>query len=671
MKLFDAQTRARLDIHDQEAGCVRLAAQDLARDIEKVSHHVPEWGSQGTGRIVIGSLTNEAFASELPEDVYTEAIRGKWEHYIFQVCGDCLYLVGSDERGAMWAIYECSRRLLGVNPLYLWTEHVPQYQEEVVVKDMLVVDGPQDYRFRGWFINDEDLFEGFCRRGVPEKGYDYHKDYCPLIAMVVETALRLKQNLLIPCSHVDMDQPEQEGLVELVTRRGMYISMHHQEPVGVNQQRLDQWYKAQGDDTENINYVDQPDKYRKIWRHFIHKWAKYPNVIWQLGLRGRGDRPVWYQNDRVPDTAEARGALISKALQEQWDIIAEETGRRDFLSSTTLWMEGMPLYRAGALKFPQGTMVILSDFGPDQMWGEEYYETPRFPGIEYGLYYHVCFWGCGPHLVQGTRPEKILYNYRQARTYGDTTYSVLNVSNIREHVSGIACVAQATWNLDGMTEEGQFRAWCEQTYHSADGTQGIAMMKAYYDAFAHLDDRRLPGRMLLMDGMCKRVAQMLMKIIGGDELHQADIQNKRLFNFTDTDAFIAFYQQATKEGEARFAKVMTMAQELGESIPQERRAYFRSHMILQIETIRGLYGWVNGLARAAAVRRNSQNAVDFRQAITQAIRALERIKAVREETTSGIWQHWWQGDRLIGLPNILAQTRAILTDGSNPVRKVM
>lgn len=77
MKLFDAQTRARLDIHDQEAGCVRLAAQDLARDIEKVSRHVPEWGSQGPGRIVIGSLTNEAFASELPEDVHTEAIRGK------------------------------------------------------------------------------------------------------------------------------------------------------------------------------------------------------------------------------------------------------------------------------------------------------------------------------------------------------------------------------------------------------------------------------------------------------------------------------------------------------------------------------------------------------------------------------------------------------------------
>ena len=237
-----------------------------------------------------------------------------------RIQNDVLYLIGSDERGAMWAVYECSRLVLGVDPLYLWTDHTPQRKEALLIDELNIVDGPKTYRFRGWFVNDEDLIEGFCRGGVPEKGYDFHGDYHKTLAMIVETALRLRQNLLIPCSHVDMEKPEQEALVELVTKRGMFVSMHHQEPVGVNQQRLDRWYEAHGDPTENINYADHPEKYREIWRHFIRKWAKYPNVIWQLGLRGRGDRPVWYQNDRVPDAVAARGKLISNAIQEQWEI---------------------------------------------------------------------------------------------------------------------------------------------------------------------------------------------------------------------------------------------------------------------------------------------------------------------------------------------------------------
>ena len=40
-----------------------------------------------------------------------------------------------------------------------------------------IVDGPKTFKFRGWFINDEDLLMGFSRGGVPERGYDFHKDY--------------------------------------------------------------------------------------------------------------------------------------------------------------------------------------------------------------------------------------------------------------------------------------------------------------------------------------------------------------------------------------------------------------------------------------------------------------------------------------------------------------
>ena len=665
MILFDARTPAALCADPNESGAVRLAIADLLRDIEKVSgisgHSLRPLTEIRENSVVIGTLGNAALEETLQKNgVDAKEIAGRWENYLIQEKDGVLYLIGSDERGAMWAIYECSRSLLGVDPMYLFTDHQPARRDSVAVDGLRVVDGPSDYRFRGWFINDEDLIEGCCRQGVPEKGYDFHRDYAPMLARIVESALRMKQNLLIPASHIDMDDPAQEALVKLVTDRGLFISMHHQEPVGVHQVRLDRWFAARGDATENINYVDHPEKYHEIWRHYIRKWAKYPHVIWQLGLRGRGDRPVWYQNDRVPDTVEARGALISRALQEQWDIIAEETGSDDFLSSTTLWMEGMPLYRAGALKFPKGTMVILSDFGPDQMFGEEYYDTPRLPGIEYGLYYHVCFWGCGPHLVQGARPEKALYNYRQAESFGDTAYSVLNVSNIREHVLGIDGVAQATWKLEGLTEEGILRAWCEKEYEAPDGTDIAALYKAYYDCFAHLDDSRLPGRMLLMDGMCKRVALMLMKIIAGEELQRVDIQNKRLFDFESTDGFIDFYSRETAAGAERFASALEKAKACLPQIPENRQLFFRSNLILHIETMLGMYTWVNALCLAAKNRREQGEDAAFKKAVTDAFQALERIAQAREISTGAGWEHWWQGDTLINLPGITETTKALL-----------
>lgn len=665
MILFDRAHAANIWIDPAEKECVRLAVKDFTGDLLAVSgcpgKITPSWES-GKSKVAVGTVTNPALLERLNRDgVDVSGIEGKWEHFLLETRGDTLYLVGSDERGAMWAVYECSRRLLGIDPMYLFTDHAPLKQERIEVSCLRVMDGPESCRFRGWFINDEDMIMGYCRKGKPEKDYDFHKDYAPMLSMIVETALRMKQNLLIPASHIDMDDPAQEALVKMVTDRGMFISQHHQEPVGVNQQRLDRWFKNQGDTTENINYADHPEKYRQIWRHFIRKWAQYPNVIWQLGLRGRGDRPVWYQNSRIPDTTEARGALISAAIRDQWEIIAQETGRDDFLCSSTLWMEGMPLYRADALKFPPSAMVVLSDFGPDQMFGKEYGETPRRSQTAYGVYYHVCFWGCGPHLVQGNRPEKILYNYAEARRMGDTAYSILNVSNIREHVLGISTVAKATWRSDGLSARNAIQAWCEETLDLPCGEAAAALYTAYFDAFSHLDDEDLPGRMLLMDGMCKRVALMLMRIMAGEEMQKPDIQNKRLFDFPSADAFIAYYLEAMEAGAARFAEALKQAKAYLPQIPENRRRFFQTNLILQLQTILGLYGWVNALCRAARCMRSGESEDTYRESVRQGVLALQSISSERKKVTSEKWLHWWDGDTLIDVDAMTEKTAGFLS----------
>ena len=322
----------------------------------------------------------------------------------------------------------------------------------------------------------------------------------------------------------------------------------------------------------------------------------------------------------------------------------------------------MPLYKANALTFPKGTMVILADFGPDQTWGDEYDAAPRLPGTEYGVYYHVCFWGCGPHLVQGNRPEKIRWNYRHAVETGDTAYSVLNVSNIREHTRNIAYVAENTWDIGRAEPEAFARRWSAAQFGPEHSGEVTELYRNYYDAFAHLSDCRIPGRMLLMDGMCKRVALMLMKIIAGGALQKVDIQNKRLFEFPDTDAFICFYDDVTATAIPRFEAVRARAYALLPQLPEARRNFFLNNLILQTETILGLYRWMNCLARAARNKREEGKRADFEADIRHAVGALEHILAVRAQAATEPWARWYEGDTLINLPDIVRMTKGILHD---------
>lgn len=667
-KLFSINEAASIFYDAFECLCITKAIEDLQKDIfrvcgknAKIKKYLP---TDYSGKVIVGTLTNKKFANFVQDNgMDASEIEGKWEHYIIRTVGeknDSLLIAGSDERGTMWGIYEFSRLFLGIDPLYLWTDYEVEQKYEVNILKTYIADGPKTYKYRGWFINDEDLLEGYSKCGVPEKGYDFHKDYANTLEMLVETGLRLKQNLLIPCSHLDVMKPEEEDLIRIVTERGMFISMHHQEPVGVHQFTLDRYYKERGID--DINYFEYKDKYEELWRQYIRKWSKYDNVIWQLGLRGRGDRPVWYNAAGIPTSIQDRGKLISDAIQKQLDIIREENPGKEIISSSTLWMEGMGLYNASALTFPEETKVIFADFAPNQMWGEGYYTTPREEKRDYGVYYHVGFWGCGPHLVQGNRPEKIYFNYKDAVNKGDSDYSILNVANFREFVYNVKCVADITWDIESFDVKSYRLDWCKQQYKVEDTTKLAAIYEEYYQCFHEMESELIPGQMIFMDGMSRRVALKLMEIIRGNELKQVDIQNKRLYDFPDTDSFIIYYENATREGIRRFKKLYQKAvAELG-TIAKDRQAFFVNNIIVQIEIMLGLYAWVYNLCLAATNRRLKADDAAYEGYIDEAVFALSKLYMDRTKALTGKWEHWYDGDSLINISEDIRLTKELYLD---------
>lgn len=663
--VWDGSSAAGLYYDAQENICIRKAVQDLKKDMESVGMKnvlCRDFLPDNTGGILlIGSLKNRNFTKYLERrGISLSELEGKWEHYTIRTIGeeeDTLLIAGSDDRGTMWGIYTFSERFLGIDPLYLWTDKHPDSVDVLVQEKLCITDGPKHFRFRGWFINDEDLIQGFSRGGNLESGYDFHKDYADVLEMLVETGLRMKQNLLIPCSYLDICKPDEKKLVQIVTERGMYISMHHQEPVGVHQFTMDHYWEERG--IKDINYFEYRKEYEQLWRQYVRKWSGYQNVIWQLGLRGRGDRPVWYQAKGIPDSPEERGRLISDAIRRQYEIVKEENPGREVFCSSTLWMEGMELYKRGALTFPEDAIVVFADFAPEQMLGEEYFNTPRETKRNYGLYYHVAFWGCGPHLVQGNPLGKIDYIYRNVIAHGDCDYSVLNVANFREHIYNIGYVAELTWDEERFDPDTYSREWCRKEFCTEEPALLQDIYREYYQCFYEMADEKIEGQMLFMDGMARRVGMKLIELIHGEKFSQIDIQNKKLFDFGNAEDFITYYRHASGEGYSRFMELYRKAVIASGTVSKERKQFFISHMIVQIETMLGLYGWVHALSCAAKDRLEERNEKKYEGYIDDAVYALSKLCIDRKKAVTGKWEHWYDGDILMNLEETLAITERL------------
>ena len=342
MKLFDQATNTPIILETGTDEAIRLAAADLQRNLRQ--------------------LSGQTNGFPLTEDGAAKGIRigirenGEIETYTVRVEQEQVHIHGSDTLGTVFGIYAFATRCLDILPIYRLIDRFPDQRESMELSPQTFSSGTHPVRFRGWFLNDEDLLTDFHLSGGHRAiDYPYYENVMDtdVLDMILETALRLEVNLVIPSSFVDIHNPDEEKLVRAVVRRGLYISQHHVEPVGVSYFAADAYMKRYGAEGEVVSFLSNRARMEEIWRYYIEKWAQYgERVIWQFGLRGKADQAVWKSDPNVPMDDAARGAIITDAIATQHRLVCEVTGKNDFHSTATLWLEGAALYGKGNLRIP-------------------------------------------------------------------------------------------------------------------------------------------------------------------------------------------------------------------------------------------------------------------------------------------------------------------------------
>jgi len=621
-----------------EPECVRLAAEDLVSDTQKITSRSPAIVRRledcGVGSVVLASLDRPESAALLEQLApgFGDALKGKWEAYRVETVGSRLLVAGSDERGTMFGLYAFIEKYLGVDPLAYWASRPPQPQATLSWERVRISADEPTFRYRGWFINDEDLLTEFRLDGG-ERRIDYpyyHRVISPSVsARVFEAALRLQMNLIIPSSFVDLRNPAEARLVEDAVRRGLFVTMHHVEPLGVSAFGFGNFWKDRG---QNVPFAitQQPDKFREIWLDYAQRWAKFgPQVIWQLGLRGIADRPVWLADPNVPKSDAGRGKLISDAMAAQWEIVRSVDRRAQPPATTTLWMEGAGLHAAGHLTFPEGVAVIFSDNSPGWELQDDFYNVQREPDRAYGIYYHHQLWGSGPHLVQGVSAWRTHKIFREAVRRGSTHYAMLNVSNIREFVLGLDASARMLRDFAAF-DPGEFlTAWCEQRF----GSEAKAAEDLYRKHFSTFLADPATGKRAMLDGEWMHAGVRLAKGLAA-----------RLHKGVPSDGTAAgLLRKLHPQIEIQYA-VGVGAQELAGRLEGNAREFLENNLIAQHQIMLGLLCWVEHVAEAdAALDRG--DAAEARRRIEATREATALIAAGKALASRGEFADWYRGDR--------------------------
>lgn len=646
--LFDKSSCIDICCYDDECSYVKLAVDDLAKDFTRVNANniTPDIINQASSSCIVIKTVNKTQKAEITKE---------FESFSIKTENGIIYITGNGYLGTMWGIYTFSEKYLGISPCLLFDDFEIQKSESITVDDINIEDCPKTYGFRGFFINDEDLLTEWVQSGGKRNiDYPYYHSTVDtsVIDRVVETALRLKINLIIPASFLDIDNPPEKAIADCVAKRGIFLSQHHIEPCGVSYFTLENYCKK-NNLPDTPSFITNRESMEKAWKYYAEKWSEYDNVVWQLGLRGKADRPVWANDSSVSDDVKGRGKLISDAIQTQYNYIMDATDNNAKYFSSTLWMEGSYLFANNTLTFPENTMILFSDIGINQMYGTDFYDISRNPEYKYGIYYHVQYWGHGPHLAPLTGIDKLLYNLKIANENNDNSYCILNVSNIREFTYEIKAYSEILWDIDGFSAEKYSDEYISKYFNGNENIKNTIV--EYYNAIAVLDTESLKyhasdlfnykydinpngiKNFVLKDGMTASWGKIILKHINNNTLNEITFHHKEIY-------------EAAKASAEKLKSVIDKMKFYEKELNANQALHYRVKWINSANIMYGLYSWY------CLVYETSQNPKECKEKLTKAIECIENILEYRKCAEYGEFENWYRGDTKLKTANLITLT---------------
>jgi len=622
-------------VSSDEPGPVRLAAEDLAGDFAKLlgtrPNIVTRMEDAGQQTIMVGELGNLSPALRpkglsAPESFSIAAAGASGSKHTVVLCG-------ADMRGTIYAIYQFAQEHLGIDPMYYWTDHLPQQRTQIALPSSLAETFPAPvFKYRGFFINDEDLLTGWAPGDKDKTGISleaWNKVY--------ETILRLKGNMVVPGTWIFPDDPQ----IALAGKRGLILTQHHAIPLGLNVAR---WPKD-----VPYNYSTHPEILERAWKDAVATYSPTQEILWDVGLRGLSDVSYASMDPSVQNNDKALGALISKAIAEQIGIV--RAVRPDAKFVTDLWQEGARLVQQGDLTIPPDVTTVWADTGYGDLQ-----DGGKVAAGE-GAYYHTAMMNNRANQLTEMVPiERIVAEMGRYQKAGATAYFLLNTSDIRPVPMGSNAVMEIAWK--GVPQGGAdeyYREWTGEEFGAKASSALVQVYKDYFDAPAHIGQPakeygdqlyHTEGRQLMLTYMIDSPLYTVPSQAPKWEpprfvqSRSGEPQGKEWMLETARNEI-----QQCGDARPRWDAVWQEANQAKSLIPADRQEFYNAAVLTMI-TINRESNDMLYLISKSIVDAQAGRTADAEREAQEAVSDVKRIEAAQSSAEYGKWANWYRGDWL-------------------------
>lgn len=630
-----------------ENGPVRKAAEDLQSDLTKVFGAAPrivtDAADAGPLTIMIGE------ESEIPANMRPAGAAAP-ESFSISVQktagGHAVVLSGPDMRGTMYAIYQFSQDYLGVDPMYYWTDKEPAKRSSIALSATLSkVFPPPLFKYRGFFINDEDLLTGWA----PGEKTDHSGISLKVMNKIYETVLRLKGNMIVPGTWIFPTDPQ----VKLVGERGLIMTQHHAMPLGVNVAR---WPEG-----VPYNYSTHPEILERAWKDAVASYDPHQEILWSVGLRGLSDTSYATMDPSVVGNDKRLGMLISKAIATQIKIVRAVHPNAQFV--TDFWQEGARLVHEGLVTIPPGVIHVWAD------GGDGYLQDNGEIAKGEGAYYHVAMLdGRANQLSEMVPVHRIYSEMGRYIKAGATGYFLVNTSDIRPVAMTAKAVMDVAWG--GVPATGgadqYYKDWASYEFGAKAAAPVAKAYEEYFKAPAIIPAGQHGAGDEYGDQIYHSEAQqlLLMTMISPPWYHIPSQDPKwtpaHILGIGDDKGFFLHYGpqwvpetikrelKLCGEAQPRWDAVWKDALAAEASVEPARRPYYQAEMLTMIAINRDSNHILYLVSKAVQAYRAGDKA-EARADAEATLKDFDEIHALEAKDEYGKWKNWYRGEWLDGI----------------------
>jgi hypothetical protein len=635
--LVTAGTTIMIDTREPEP--LQKAAADLAADFErvfaqrvKVVHTPSQSGASVVWIVLEQNVPRQVVRPSGWEQLHIQAVENPGSG---SPARNAIVLTGSDVRGAIYSVYQFSQQFLGVDPLYFWTDHAPLRRTQAELPDNFSLTQGPVFHFRGWFLNDEDLFTGWKPgttegTGIALSTWDH----------IFEAILRLKGDMVVPGTWIFPYEPQ----IRAAGERGLIVTQHHVNTLGLDTYR---WPKA-----KLMSYLSDPKSLETAWTRSAQQYPKGGEILWSVGFRGQNDYPFWQDDPNAPSTDEGRAKIIRAAIDKQIEIVRELRPNPEILMNA--WRESATFIHEGVLKIPDGVTLIWPDNGHGLLDDRGKIAKGQ------GEYFHTAMYDyMSNHYSEMIPLERIQRELGRAAKAGANRWLLINTANVRPVVMTTRAVMELAWNPEAWiapnsTENTKYlERWSKEEF----GERAAPAIADYYKAYFAAPARYGPAEDATAgDNFYHTAAKnLLLSLLEGDSALMVRMHGR--IDFKDLGDLNVKLLDACHAADQRWNQARLLADKAKPLVPKDRLDFFQANILTQVDLHLHFNRMLVDLIEMAQVPDKSAKIAKLKSAIKEG----ESASAAMQAAEYGKWKGFYtEGDWLLDTPRTLALARTYL-----------